>query len=66
MRMEAIRSVLWLLLATCVVPSPLIPFTLNMRAMRASEASFLTGATWHHIPEEDIRHRCRHGNFKST
>jgi hypothetical protein len=37
-----------------VVPRSLILSSLMMKAIRSSEPSVQTRATWHHIPEDDI------------
>jgi hypothetical protein len=46
------------------VPGSLILFTLMMVAIRSSEKSVLTRATWRHIPENDILHSNRRENLK--
>jgi hypothetical protein len=53
------------LLVTANVPSSQIHLTLMMEALRSSETSVLTGATWHNIPEDEILHSRRCENLKS-
>jgi hypothetical protein len=47
------------------VPCSLILLTLMMDAVRSSEMSVLTRATWRHIPEDSILHSHRCDNLKS-
>jgi hypothetical protein len=42
------------LIVTANVPSSLILVTLMMEAIRSSETSVLTRATWRHIPDDDL------------
>jgi hypothetical protein len=48
------RKALQLLVTANAVSSSLILFALMTEAIRSSETSVLTRATWHHIPEEGI------------
>jgi hypothetical protein len=41
-----------------IVPSSSILVTMMMGVIRSSEASVLTRATWHNVPEDDILHCC--------
>jgi hypothetical protein len=52
--MVFLRSVLRLLVTANVVPTSPILSTLMMQAIRSSETSVLTRATWNHIPEDCI------------
>jgi hypothetical protein len=58
------RTVLQLLVTANVVSSSLILFALMMEAIRSSETSVLTRATWRHIPD-DILHSHSSENLKS-
>jgi hypothetical protein len=49
-----LRSMLCLLVAANTVPSSTIFGTLMMEAIRSSETSILTTATWHNIAEDSI------------
>jgi hypothetical protein len=51
---EILRSVLHLLATANVVPSSLIIFTLMTEAIRSSETSVITRATWRQTPEDGI------------
>jgi hypothetical protein len=53
------------LLVTAKNSSSLILFTLTMEAIRYSEISVLTRATWRHTSEESFLYRHRRGNLKS-
>jgi hypothetical protein len=59
-----LRSIHWLLVAACVVPSSPILVTL-MKEAPGSETSDLTRATWRYIPEDTILHSHRRENLKS-
>jgi hypothetical protein len=54
-----LRSVLRLLVIANVVPSSLILFIRMMEAIRFSETSVLTRATWRYISEDGILHSHR-------
>jgi hypothetical protein len=54
-----------LLVTANVVPSSLILVTLMMEALRSSETSVLTTATWLKIAEYDILHSYLRENLKS-
>jgi hypothetical protein len=43
----------------------MILFNLIMEAIRSSEKSILTRATWRHVPEDGIHHSHRRENLKS-
>jgi hypothetical protein len=53
----------WLLLTLCIARRFFV--TLMMEAIRSSETSVLTRATWRNIPEEGIHHSHRRDNLKS-
>jgi hypothetical protein len=54
-----------LLVTANTVPSSPTIVTLMMQAIRSSEMSVLTRATWRTIQEDDIPHSHRHENVKS-
>jgi hypothetical protein len=56
---ERIISIVWV-----TIGDP-IPDTLTMEAIRSSETSVLTTATWGNIPEAGIFHSQRRKNLKS-
>jgi hypothetical protein len=49
-----LHSKLWLLVAANVVPGLPILVTPMIEAIRSSNTSVLTRATWHHTPEDSI------------
>jgi hypothetical protein len=58
-------SELRLLVTANVVRSPPVLVTLKMEAIRSTETSFLTRATWRNIPQDDILHSRRREYLKS-
>jgi hypothetical protein len=60
-----IRSVLRLLVTANIVPNSPILITLMMEAIRFSETSVLTRATWPYISEDGILHSHRREKLKS-
>jgi hypothetical protein len=58
-------GLLQLLVAVTALSTSPIRFTRMMEAIRSSESSVLTRATWRHIPEDRIFYSHRRENIKS-